>query len=70
MEERLVEVSYSLHAVKDRLRSVARSGSTYVTLGLSPLSQRANIPQLEQPIWLKLVLRGALKILLGSRYTR
>ena len=37
--------------------SVAQSGSTYLTLGLSPLSQRANIPPLEQPLWLRLLLR-------------
>ena len=39
------------------MRSIAASGSTYATLGLSPLSQRAGVRQLQQPIWLRLVLR-------------
>jgi phosphatidylglycerol lysyltransferase len=38
------------------MRSIAASGSTYATLGLSPLSMRAGT-QLQQPIWLRLVLR-------------
>jgi len=39
------------------MRSIAASGSTYATLGLSPLSQRAGLRQLRQPIWLRFVLR-------------
>jgi len=39
------------------MAAVAESGSTYVTLGLSPLSQRANVGELDEPGWLKLVLR-------------
>jgi phosphatidylglycerol lysyltransferase len=38
------------------VKSVAESGSTYVTLGLSPLSQRANVAELSEPAWLKFVL--------------
>jgi phosphatidylglycerol lysyltransferase len=39
------------------MRAIAASGSTYATLGLSPLSQRAGLSQLRQPLWLGLVLR-------------
>jgi phosphatidylglycerol lysyltransferase len=39
------------------MRSIAASGSSYATLGLSPLSQRARFPQLQQPVWLRVVLR-------------
>jgi phosphatidylglycerol lysyltransferase len=39
------------------MRSIAVSGSSYVTLGLSPLSQRAGYHQLQQPLWLRVVLR-------------
>jgi phosphatidylglycerol lysyltransferase len=39
------------------MRAIAASGSTYATLGLSPLSQRAGLPQPRQPWWLGLVLR-------------
>jgi len=39
------------------VNAVAASGSTYVTLGLSPLSQRAKVSALDEPAWLKLVLR-------------
>jgi phosphatidylglycerol lysyltransferase len=39
------------------MRSIAASGSTYATLGLSPLSKRAGVSQLRQPVWLSLVLR-------------
>ncbi len=41
------------HAVN----SVAGSGSTYVTLGLSPLSQRAGIAEPSTPVWLRFLLR-------------
>jgi phosphatidylglycerol lysyltransferase len=39
------------------MRAIAASGSTYATLGLSPLSQRAGLTQPRQPLWLGLVLR-------------
>ena len=39
------------------MRAIAASGSTYATLGLSPLSQRAGLTQPKQPLWLGLVLR-------------
>jgi phosphatidylglycerol lysyltransferase len=38
------------------VRSVAASGSSYVTLGLSPLSDRATAATIPQPVWLRLVL--------------
>ena len=38
------------------MRGVAESGSTYVTLGLSPLSQRASVGDLNEPAWLKFLL--------------
>jgi len=38
------------------MRAVGDSGSTYATLGLSPLSERARLEPLQQPIWLRLVL--------------
>jgi phosphatidylglycerol lysyltransferase len=39
------------------MRAVAESGSTYATLGLSPLSDRATIVPTRQPLWLRFVLR-------------
>jgi phosphatidylglycerol lysyltransferase len=39
------------------MRAIAASGSTYATLGLSPLSQRAGLRQPKQPSWLGLALR-------------
>jgi phosphatidylglycerol lysyltransferase len=48
------------------VKTVASTGSTYVTLGLSPLSQRANIAPVKQPLWLTLVLRWVR--LHGSRF--
>src|SRR4051812_8273027 len=39
------------------VRAVAASGATYATLGLSPLSQRANLQPPPQPLWLRLVLK-------------
>lgn len=39
------------------MRAIAASGSTYATLGLSPLSQRAGLAQPRQPLWLVLVLQ-------------
>lgn len=38
------------------MRAVGASGATYTTLGLSPLSERARLEPLRQPIWLRLVL--------------
>lgn len=38
------------------MRSVAESGATYVTLGLSPLSQHAKAIEINEPTWLKLLL--------------
>lgn len=38
------------------MRSAAGSGATYVTLGLSPLSQRAAVAEMNEPAWLKLLL--------------
>jgi phosphatidylglycerol lysyltransferase len=48
------------------MRSIAASGSTYATLGLSPLSQRAGLTVLQQPVWLRLVLRWVR--LYGARF--
>jgi phosphatidylglycerol lysyltransferase len=39
------------------MRSIAESGATYATLGLSPLSERAHLTPLPQPMWLRFVLR-------------
>ena len=39
------------------VKAVASSGASYVTLGLSPLSQRADGVVDEQPLWLRLTLR-------------
>jgi phosphatidylglycerol lysyltransferase len=39
------------------MRAVAESGATYATLGLSPLSERATIAPIQQPLWLRFVLR-------------
>lgn len=39
------------------MRAVSDSGSTYATLGLSPLSERAPLEPLRQPIWLRVVLQ-------------
>jgi phosphatidylglycerol lysyltransferase len=39
------------------IRAVAATGATYATLGLSPLSERAKIPRIAQPMWLDLLLR-------------
>lgn len=48
------------------MRSIAASGSTYATLGLSPLSQRAGLTLLRQPVWLRFALR--LVRLYGARF--
>ena len=39
------------------VKAVASSGSTYVTLGLSPLSERAGSADFNQPVWLRFLLR-------------
>ena len=39
------------------MRAVGATGATYATLGLSPLSERAKIPRIPQPMWLDLLLR-------------
>ncbi len=38
------------------IRTLSRSGSRYVTLGLSPLSTRATVGQVATPLWLRLLL--------------
>lgn len=43
--------------VDSAMRAVAASGASYATLGLSPLSERANVDLLQQPLWLRFVLR-------------
>jgi phosphatidylglycerol lysyltransferase len=48
------------------MRAVAESGSTYATLGLSPLSERADVTAIHQPFWLRFVLRWVR--LHGSRF--
>ncbi|HEV7837323.1 MAG TPA: DUF2156 domain-containing protein [Gemmatimonadaceae bacterium] len=48
------------------MRSVADSGATYATLGLSPLSQRAGVIPPRQPLWLRFLLRWVR--LHGSRF--
>jgi phosphatidylglycerol lysyltransferase len=48
------------------MRAVAASGSTYATLGLSPLSHRAELEPLHQPLWLSFVLRWVR--LYGARF--
>ncbi len=39
------------------MRAIAASGSSYATLGLSPLSRRAGFTPLQQSVWLVFVLR-------------
>ncbi len=39
------------------MRAVAESGASYATLGLSPLSERADLVPLSQPFWLRVLLR-------------
>ncbi|NJP05676.1 MAG: DUF2156 domain-containing protein [Chloroflexaceae bacterium] len=43
--------------IDSAMRDLAADGSRYVTLGLSPLSQRAGITVSPQPFWLTLLLR-------------
>ena len=38
------------------IRSLAKDGFEYVTLGMSPLSKRASIAPFDNPLWLKIVL--------------
>ena len=39
------------------MRAVGEDGATYATLGLAPLSERAGIRRMPQPLWLDFVLR-------------
>jgi phosphatidylglycerol lysyltransferase len=48
------------------MRAIAASGSSYATLGLSPLSRRAGLAQPPQPAWLSIVLRSVR--LYGARF--
>jgi len=43
------------------LRAMAESGSEFVTLGLSPLSQRVAVQPLANPLWLRLAFRAFAK---------
>ena len=43
--------------IDSAMRAIAESGATYATLGLSPLSRRAEFVQLPQPLWLRFLLR-------------
>jgi len=52
--------------IDSAMRAVADSGATYVTLGLSPLSQRAGIIPPPEPLWLRFILRWVR--LHGSRF--
>ena len=38
------------------MRELAAGGSEYATLGLSPLSSRANVEPFENPLWLRVLL--------------
>lgn len=42
--------------IDSAMLAIGASGATYVTLGLSPLSQRAAISPPHQPLWLRLLL--------------
>ncbi len=42
--------------IDSAMRAIGASGASYATLGLSPLSQRAGIPQPRQSLWLGVVL--------------
>jgi len=42
--------------IDSAMRAIGASGASYATLGLSPLSQRAGIPQPRQPMWLRVAL--------------
>ena len=50
----------------EAMRSLADSGAEYVTLGLSPLSVRSGIPQLEFHFWIATLLK--IVRVLGSRF--
>ncbi len=52
--------------IDSAMRAIAASGATYATLGLSPLSDRAEIPRMHQPFWLQFVLKWVR--LHGSRF--
>jgi phosphatidylglycerol lysyltransferase len=38
------------------MRAIANEGCSYATIGLSPLSRRANIAPIDQPAWLRIML--------------
>lgn len=38
------------------MRALAKDGYDYATLGLSPLSTRANVPPFKNPLWLRFIL--------------
>jgi len=42
--------------IDSAMRAIGASGASYATLGLSPLSQRAGIPQPRQPMWVRVAL--------------
>jgi phosphatidylglycerol lysyltransferase len=48
------------------MRAIAASGSSYATLGLSPLSRRAGLAQPPMPAWLSIMLRSVR--LYGARF--
>jgi phosphatidylglycerol lysyltransferase len=43
--------------IDSAMRAVAQSGSSYATLGLSPLSERGDFTFPSQPLWLRMLLR-------------
>lgn len=45
--------------VDSLMRGLEADGFTYITLGLAPLSRRANVPAHAEPTWLRLVLTWA-----------
>ncbi len=42
--------------IDSAMRALAESGCDYATLGLSPLSTRADMPPFDNPLWLRLLL--------------
>ena len=48
------------------MRAIAASGSSYASLGLSPLSRCAGLTQLRSPVWLSFALRSLR--LYGARF--
>lgn len=43
--------------IDSAMRAAAAGGSSYATLGLSPLSERASVVALRQPLWLRVLLK-------------